>query len=859
MSFLHGVLDNIHPKLGLHKNTLDTALNSLKDTNLNGIAKYKAAIAAVADGVHDYNERVAASNESVSDVITTLRDSVGQTLTDKLNAINENNVSQDADLSSAVKSAEALVKTYASKGTDFKNDFRDKIYDDSRDASSGRRAEYRNGLRVNRPVKYEDKEDFKDLNAELRLKIETAIDNIVHEGKRLGELSAKEKTDLGEMIQTINDSLGGLKRCVTKKINEDVMALVRQVKEKVTGIFKLLKEIERKLRDYLEALRKWINETDIDVDEAMKEVKKIAHKDVGWPKDDVIRQKTKELKEKGEYVFEQFENAKNQVATNVNAALQAVKTMDAQLKQDLFGVRGEIKGKVDAITKRIGELGEVFSDQKGTPKNIDEVFDKIRNKVIQINGQAGDNDAFAMGFEGIKKAVKEYAEGFRDANFENTVKGWIQKILETETIVKEKIDGYLKDNTSQLSTNYNSYGTTGMNINIVSKMSAKIRDELISAVISPANLKFPKLAVNDMKSNVEYIQGACKAFAEELETAIKKAIKLAEEQPGRNFTLSITIKDKIKADVLNPTSYGNEKSQYKLQEAIKLLLHQLVGAARGAAKELHSLALETRPPGSSPGSIAEKIKEAHTNVKSLNGQLDTATGKISGRASGTNPNHAQAVDKAIEAVGATLEQQLPNGSDNTHVKLKDATSFSRYNTHVSQDEEALKALASGNLENIKGALPEAIKGIRTQVETDFQAVNAATKNKKEFATLSEAITSNLKSLTDTVSQVGQKINAKLTELKSKIGKKEHGKSATDNTLQKIHENLEKLLNNELNTAIQNTDNLLKSEVSKYQQQCIQSLESHVDSEVKEAIEKLTTQANKKLCNIYQRDAECIRR
>ncbi|GBE63508.1 hypothetical protein, conserved [Babesia ovata] len=379
-------------------------------------------------------------------------------------------------------------------------------------------------------------------------------------------------------------------------------------------------------------------------------------------------------------------------------------------------------------------------------------------------GRQGDNDAFAMGFEGIKKAVKEYAEGFRDANFENTVKGWIQKILETETIVKEKIDGYLKDNT--------------------------------------------------------------------------------KEQPGRNFTLSITIKDKIKADVLNPTSYGNEKSQYKLQEAIKLLLHQLVGAARGAAKELHSLALETRPPGSSPGSIAEKIKEAHTNVKSLNGQLDTATGKISGRASGTNPNHAQAVDKAIEAVGATLEQQLPNGSDNTHVKLKDATSFSRYNTHVSQDEEALKALASGNLENIKGALPEAIKGIRTQVETDFQAVNAATKNKKEFATLSEAITSNLKSLTDTVSQVGQKINAKLTELKSKIGKKEHGKSATDNTLQKIHENLEKLLNNELNTAIQNTDNLLKSEVSKYQQQCIQSLESHVDSEVKEAIEKLTTQANK---------------
>ncbi|GBE62954.1 hypothetical protein, conserved [Babesia ovata] len=392
MSFLHGVLDNIHPKLGLHKNTLDTALNSLKDTNLNGIAKYKAAIAAVADGVHDYNERVAASNESVSDVITTLRDSVGQTLTDKLNAINENNVSQDADLSSAVKSAEALVKTYASKGTDFKNDFRDKIYDDSRDASSGRRAEYRNGLRVNRPVKYEDKEDFKDLNAELRLKIETAIDNIVHEGKRLGELSAKEKTDLGEMIQTINDSLGGLKRCVTKKINEDVMALVRQVKEKVTGIFKLLKEIERKLRDYLEALRKWINETDIDVDEAMKEVKRLRIK----------MQKTKELKEKGEYVFEQFENAKNQVATNVNAALQAVKTMDAQLKQDLFGVRGEIKGKVEEINRKIGELGEVFSDQKGTPKNIDEVFDKIRNKVIQINGQAGDNDAFAMGFEGIK-------------------------------------------------------------------------------------------------------------------------------------------------------------------------------------------------------------------------------------------------------------------------------------------------------------------------------------------------------------------------------------------------------------------------------------------------------------------------
>ncbi|GBE63350.1 hypothetical protein, conserved [Babesia ovata] len=241
--------------------------------------------------------------------------------------------------------------------------------------------------------------------------------------------------------------------------------------------------------------------------------------------------------------------------------------------------------------------------------------------------------------------------------------------------------------------------------------------------------------------------------------------------------------------------------------------------------------------GKTPGdnnSVHAQLDAVKNNVDGLSSKLHQATQESS-------DSPAQAVDNAITQVTVTLDAQLKDGGDKVNLKDTDPSVFQRYKKQVKQD--SLTA-ADSDVNNLEGALPEKIKGIRTQVETDFQAVNAATKNKKEFATLSEAITSNLKSLTDTVSQVGQKINAKLTELKSKIGKKEHGKSATDNTLQKIHENLEKLLNNELNTAIQNTDNLLKSEVSKYQQQCIQSLESHVDSEVKEAIEKLTAQANK---------------
>ncbi|GBE63231.1 hypothetical protein, conserved [Babesia ovata] len=404
MAFLHGVLGNIKPKLGQHKDTLTSALSTLESTNDNGITKYRAAIAAVAGGVRAYNERVAASNESVKSVVTALRDSVGHTLTDKLNAINENNVSQDAELSRAVEAAEALVKTYASKGTDFKNDFRDKIYDDSRDASSGRRPEYRKGRRVDKAVRFEDRDELKDLNAELKSRINNAIENIVHEGNRLSELSAMRKSDMNAMTSKIRDTLNGLKRCVDDKIHEAVNTLVKQFNQRLQKIWDDLKKISQKLEEHVVELLQWIEKADKSVDEAMKGVTKIEKNDVGAKKQFDAECKAEELKQKATELYNKFQSAKSEVDRLVNDGKTTKVDQLNGWKNAANAVIGKAEGKCTEILKRVDEK----SAENGGQVKIKEQAEALQKKATDLLS------AYAAAYTKVSELVSKVTAAVAD-------------------------------------------------------------------------------------------------------------------------------------------------------------------------------------------------------------------------------------------------------------------------------------------------------------------------------------------------------------------------------------------------------------------------------------------------------------
>ncbi|GBE62931.1 hypothetical protein, conserved [Babesia ovata] len=726
MSFLHGVLHSIKPKLGLHNHHINEAVSLLEANKHSGKEGFNTAIDAVVQGVRQYNEEVKKSNEAVKSVITTLRDSVGHTLTDKLNAINENNVSQDADLSSAVKSAEALVKTYASKGTDFKNDFRDKIYDDSRDASSGRRAEYRNGRRVNRPVKYEDKEDFKDLNAELRLKIERAIDNIVHEGKRLGELSAMGKSELGEMIQTIAGSLNGLNKCVNDKIRIDVTALVSKVVKRVEEILKSLKSISETLWQYVNELGKWINDADVDVGKAMKETKKIESKEPEWLKQDAIKEDAEQFRIKADFVYKKFEEAKTQVGEKVGAAkkteVQALETWQKAADAVIVKAQGkcaEILKRVDEKTESGQDVGIKMQAEKlkekatalleaystahtqvnGLTKKVTDavsqletgmkadlgrlqtqivskmkehvggMLNDIKGQVEQIKGEKDKE----TGLEGIKEKVKKYVEEFeknfaKESDADNSILGkWIDEIAKTKPV--------------------NDYITTYAGGKLDDVKNAIVKE--IANIVKKVAEK-PNAVPGQIKETI----GNIKKFLEGVARDINAKLKNEDEFS----TLASTIRTSA-----NVSSFYDKEH---LKNAAKFIFQYVSTAAKNLAAEIEKLLLQDKS-GQNIAAILDKITG---DAGKLHSSLEAATTTaMNGKTDDDPPSDKNTLDDKVKNIKTEVNKGMKKDGDG---KLDVSTDFEKIMTAY-DGKKNNPAGPQGKYAELTEAIPKAMDAFKS--------------------------------------------------------------------------------------------------------------------------------------------------
>ncbi|GBE63397.1 hypothetical protein, conserved [Babesia ovata] len=784
MSFLHGVLSNIKPKLGQHKGTLTSALTSLKDTNNNGITKYKAAVAEVASGVHTYNESVSKSNESVKSVITMLRDSVGQTLTDKLNAINENNVSQDADLSSAAEAAKALVKEYASKGEDFNNGFHNRVQ------------KYRGFKAEVKP-----KEEYMDLNSELRQKLDNVRNIISYEATRLSTLSATEHRNLEEIIERIKETCHSLNRCVNDKIRIDVRKLVEQLNKKVQEILKQLKKINETLVGYVTTLQKWIREADEIIEQVMKETKKIEDKHIGLVNQDAIREKAKELGTRKKSLDEYINSVKSSLGNLASTATKQVKALEDVYKNKLLAITQAVEKVPEAVHALAGKFTGLRGD---VPKNIDGIFEKIREKAAQIKGSG---TPLFLGFEAIKEAVEDYANDFK--SFEDKVLAkWVENILGNNAKVRQWIEWCGQAIGANFKNPYNGQGENA----VMTQLTKKIARQIMEQVDEKGDIKGAQAAVGaaddddsgktEIEKAVEAVQLVCSTFADRFDEKLEPGIIDKLIQP-----VGTAMATQLGGE------YSEEHAKGFFDWAARYMLHQLAGAARGAAAELHSLILETRPLGSE-NDIAEKIEEAHRKAETLHSQLGQATGQPAGG----KTNFALEVDSAISQV-QTQVQHITGPADKVNLGSNEI---------------------SGKRDAAYNPLEQAITSIEGYSDKGLD-VSLTTK---ALESLSTGIQSNLEALQKAMTETGKSINEKLKQLKDdKIGKKEQGVTVNDGTLQKIHDDILKLLGGDLDKTIKETEELLKV-AEREGDTTIEHLRSHVNSEVQKTIEKLTTQANK---------------
>ncbi|GBE63462.1 hypothetical protein, conserved [Babesia ovata] len=452
----------------------------------------------------------------------------------------------------------------------------------------------------------ETRNAISNLSDKLRGMLDNVHRTMVYEKTRLTDLSDKEKDELRETKEKIKTTLQSAGSCVNTQISERVTAFATELRKRVQTIFEKLEIVNRDLPTYVDSLQVWINDTDKDIESAQRHVKAIT------------------------------EQAEGGITSNKNPIEDAVKELEktrSALDTYISGERSGLTELVNKVNAAITALGEQFPALKSRtlPTSIDGIFDNIRTTVAQINGKSG--DAFSMGFEGIKDAFKKYAEGFTQGKFEDIVKSWSNEIVD-KVGGASGLRGYL------VSHRKLGHGNGGNLNKLLLAIKREIPSQLKSEVIEVAAQTFSSTPGENIDTDLKGVQAVCKGFADSLYPQISKK---AGEIIG-------AIKSDLTSLGITKTGDNYEKD---LISAVQLILHHLVGAARGAAMELHSLVNEQKQIGGEQTTMSKVIEEAHTKAKSLHSQLQQATGKIGGRTSGTN--HAQAVDTAIKAVKSRAE------------------------------------------------------------------------------------------------------------------------------------------------------------------------------------------------------------
>ncbi|GBE63220.1 hypothetical protein, conserved [Babesia ovata] len=625
-----------------------------------------------------------------------------------------------------------------------------------------------------------------DLNHEAKEKVETAKNSVWLEGKRLEGVSENEKRELAEMERKIISELDSLGSSVKDEIGRKLRTLVEEIKRLITLMLKDLRHINVNLESYGKDLQNWINNADGIVGGAMKDVKKIEDKHVGLVNQDAIRNKAREVNEWKQKLDGYITSVKSSLGSLASTATEKLKELDNAYKNKLLAITKAVEKVPEAIKK----LGEKFPDKSRTaPTSIDKIFENIRNTVAQIKGESG--GSFIMGFEGFKEVFKVYAEGFKKGKFEDIVKSWSNEIVD-KVGGASGLRGYL------VSHRKLGHGNGGNLNKLLLAIKREIPSQLKSEVIEVAAQTFSSTPGENIDTDLKGVQAVCKGFADSLYPQISKK---AGEIIG-------AIKSDLTSLGITKTGDNYEKD---LISAVQLILHHLVGAARGAAMELHSLVNEQKQIGGEQTTMSKVIEEAHTKAKSLHSQLQQATGKIGGRTSGTN--HAQAVDTAISQVETQVEH-ISGSTNNVNLGSND----------ISQKRNTAYEPLNDAITSINGYSD---KGLDVSLTT------------KALESLSTGIQSKLEALKKAMAEAGQKINEQLTDLKNKISKGNPNREG----LQKIHDQLHTLQNKTLGKVIEDTNELL-SFATRRSQETIEQLHQHVDSQVEEKKKQLTTQAKK---------------
>ncbi|GBE63252.1 hypothetical protein, conserved [Babesia ovata] len=841
MSFLHGVLSNIHGHLGLHSDEIRSAIESLERNKHLGKEGFNTAIQAVVTGVNRYNEGVKASNNAVITPIKKLQDEM-EDLKNAVSKIQENN--------SSVGAIDKSVTECLSQAQHFV----DNITQNSANVS--------------------------DLSDDLKRNVIKAKDNIEYQRGQLGKIHEHQKGDLKAVTDFVSKQLDGLKRNVFSCIEKDVGELVRKLKNKVSDILKQVVEVNNSLKKYVQALDKWMRESNSLIEGAQNDVKEI-RKEVTWHSGEGETSENwmnavntaDELKKKAQKLLDAAETAKKQVQSLVTVALEGVKTMDDELKKDLHGVRGQIKGAIIKLATTLE--GNVKSDLKVLEGNIDSGLNPI----------VGSAQTFKLSLQTTKgaliKAMKSVIGDVGDlenlANLEQ-IKGadgtpvsapLLQKLADQTAF--GKLTEYFQQIKTQLTEPLRTVmGTIGDAVGKLGSPAGKndlkealktAKDKLLQLhKVVRGDLPTPDVTQVTLDGATVKIEGVHKLelnrYARHIESVVNKI-------NGQSDVIEKTQLKSLFSTLRQIDQTVSEHSEQVVRRLIGSIKNQVTTEVKSVAGTIKANAEKIRlcinqnqdhdvdySAKNSAKGLQKLVETFDTSIKGALGNLQSDLGKTifkkASTGSGDNnydltqvmPQFHGTYDTNFRTgdfknVGGTgtenvLDEEIGKdiltggGSPGNKISELAKKNFTEYIKQVDQDSLSLP------IEQLKGELPEKIKKIRdTGLASlsiiDPDATPGETKiEKKTFEDLFTKVDSYLNQLCGSVRRAVKGLEGNLEHLT---------KNSIDIDLKKIHNDLHILQNEKLKQAIKDADRFLDEEAKQLQEECINHLKSHLIKQV----------------------------
>ncbi|CDR71932.1 hypothetical protein, conserved [Babesia bigemina] len=799
MGFLSGVLGAVK-----NTQTYNVGKKILQNLVSNEITKYLCSghdgftklLPILTQGIERYNKEVRDSNEKVKRPIEDLLNQVGDAFTNKVN-----------DLLSGPNDHENVDKVQAAE-KQIKNMFRDEIKTFNNT--------FNNAYNFTTKIEKTDmKIAIHYLNSSLQLRVKHGVSNVAHEIKRLEQVADKESKALEETKEKISATLSTLTTGVDCKIDEQIQAFVRRVKEKVNVILEELNAINKQLTSHVNALYEWIEKADKTLEKTLKKV------------DDIIKMVDREDPTK---YPKQIGMEIEQVAIQVNMLLSAGnETMD------------KIRGLVPEAHKQLKLLEDaVMYDLNGVQERLlTEIGNYVKGYVGKIQQEVKKITDPYTGLEGVRQhIVYEYTEAYK--NFDGVVQQWIVEILEHNVSVKDTISEYVRIGNVRGKFNDECIDTGKRIIKPTAfkQIADVIKQKIKELGVVMENATVDMAHKNDIQANITAVHESIFTFTKLLDQ--KFETKKPTSRTRESFVAGVG------AAIEHAVVDGDVKtlSQSHITPVVTAILDALYTKSNQALTELSSLTGEDN----GDDNIGKHLDAAQGVAGEIFAHLGTAieSGSLSTYKSGKTKAGISDyyVDKDISE---ELEKELPQalderGSGTNKVKL---TKFTSSFTNARRD---------GADNTKKKALVDKINEIQTKMDEALQPIGNYSIYAGDHL---REIGNKLNRLCEEIRQAAGEDNAegvrkRLKELKERYFLKADDYSTkAKESIRKIHCDISTLQRSLADGPINKISGLVAF-LTKAETDVAKALKEEVHGDIKNAEDKLTTSARKQyVCAIKE--------